>query len=256
MRQTKPRYRLDLLGPLALGTLSCLALWLVGAGQLGWLGFVLAALAWPAFARGGGARADDRQWNGDDVTVGAPRGGSSRTAGGAAEAVAPSPGRYLVDPQATVVHFTVRKLWLFPVHGTFSGASGTLDVSEEVQRSRLVAAVSARSFLTRDPRRDQHVRGPAFLDAAHHPTLRFESNEVRGAADGGWTVRGALTVRGVAAPVTLSVQRADVAEAGRLMVVAGTTLRRSSFGVTAYRWLAGDELQVRIEAQLQPATRS
>ncbi len=67
MRQTRLRYRLDLVGPLVLGTVSCLALWFAGAGQLGWLGFVIAALSWPAFVGAGGARTYERQWHGDDA---------------------------------------------------------------------------------------------------------------------------------------------------------------------------------------------
>jgi polyisoprenoid-binding protein YceI len=161
------------------------------------------------------------------------------------------PGRYLVDPGRTVVHFTVRKLRLFRVQGRFTRASGTLDVPDDIHESRLVAAVAAQSLVTRNPRRDRHVTGPAFLDARHHPMLRFESSQVHPASDGVWTVAGMLTVRGVAAPVTLHARYRTPADSGRLAVVAEGTLRRSDFGVTAYGWLAGDELQVRIEAELR-----
>jgi polyisoprenoid-binding protein YceI len=159
------------------------------------------------------------------------------------------PGRYLVDTRHTVVHFCVRKLGLFPVHGTFTGASGTLDVPDDVQRSRLVAAVPAAAFTTRDPRRDRHVTGRAFLDATRHPTLRFESSGVRPAAGGaGWTVSGTMVVHGVAVPITFSTRVTAVN--GRLTVTADTTVRRSSFGVTAYRWLASDSVHVVIDAEL------
>jgi polyisoprenoid-binding protein YceI len=149
------------------------------------------------------------------------------------------------------VHFTIRKLWLFPVHGQFTRASGTLDVRADSHQSRLVAAVAADSFVTRNPRRDRHVIGPAFLDAGHHPMLRFESTEVGPTPDGVWTVEGILTVRGVGVPVTFAARPRGSVEAGRFTVVARTTLRRSDFGVTAYGWLAGDELQVHVEAELR-----
>lgn len=158
------------------------------------------------------------------------------------------PGRYVVDPRNTVVHFTVRKLGLFPVRGTFPGASGTLDVSDDVLRSRLVAAVPAAGFTTRNPRRDRHVIGPAFLDATRHLTLRFESSEVRAAAGGKWTVVGSMIVHGVAVPVLFSAR--VVATNGRLTVGAETTVRRSSFGVSAYRWLASDDVHVLVDAEL------
>ena len=162
------------------------------------------------------------------------------------------PGRYLVDPRRTVVHLDVRKLEFFPVHGTFDGESGTLDVPDDVRRSRLVAAVPAAGFTTRNARRDRHVTGAAFLDATRHPTMRFESSEVRPGADGGWTVPGTMVVHGVAAPVTFSahVKAGD----GCLTVMAETTLRRSSFGVTAYGWLASDEIHVLVDAELHRAT--
>jgi polyisoprenoid-binding protein YceI len=67
----------------------------------------------------------------------------------------PPPGRYLVDPRRTVVRFTIRKLGLFRVHGSFTRMSGTLDVPDAVRGSRLAAAIEALSFTTRNPRRDR-----------------------------------------------------------------------------------------------------
>jgi hypothetical protein len=34
--------------PMALGAVLCAGLWLIGLPELGWLGFLLAAFAWPA----------------------------------------------------------------------------------------------------------------------------------------------------------------------------------------------------------------
>ena len=63
-----------------------------------------------------------------------------------------------------------------------------------------------------------------------------------------------MTVRGVEAPVTFVIRNADWSrQQRRLHVVADTTVRRSTFGVTAYRWLAGDDIVARVQACLVPS---
>jgi polyisoprenoid-binding protein YceI len=164
------------------------------------------------------------------------------------------PGRYVLDERTSRVRFRVRKLGLLPVEGTFTGAGGTLDVPGGPAGTRVVAAVPAATFRTGNRRRDEHVVGPAFLDAAHHPVLRFTGEAAPSAGDGGWAVPGILTVRGSSRPVTFTVESLQWLPApGRVRLAAGATVRRSDFGIVAYRWLAADVVTVLVEAEASPS---
>ena len=233
MHQVSPRTSWRSMLPLAVGALAWALLWLLGAGQWGWLAFLTAGLALSAT----GTNADDSR---ADIAA-VPR--------EPLDAAEIPPGRYVVDAGRSIVRLRVRKLGVFRVDGRFTEVTGTIDVDPDLTRSRTVAAVAAASFRTRNARRDAHVIGPAFLDAARHPMLRFAGSQVVRSADddGSVSVSGTLTVRGTARPVTFCV-RVVAASGARLELVAETTLRRSDFGVTAYRWLAGDTIFVRVEA--------
>jgi polyisoprenoid-binding protein YceI len=240
----------QLLLPLAVGAVTFAALWMLGAKEFGWLGFLTAGLAWSAVDRLDD-RLDDRLERFDSGTHDGEEGALAGVAVRTPASARPiPPGRYALDPQRSSVRIRVLKLRLFPVRGRFTHVTGTLDVQEEPAQSRVTAAVASGSLRTGNPYRDGHVVGPALLDAARHPVLRFDGTPTWNAEQGTWAVTGAMTVKGVSRPVTFAVPELEWSGGrGRLRLVATTTLDRSRFGITAYGWLAGDEVHVRIEAE-------
>ena len=117
-------------------------------------------------------------------------------------------------------------------------------------QAHVAASVATATFNTRNSARDRHVIGPAFLDARHHPTLRFDGS----VAPDHRTVAGTMTIRGIEAPVTFLIRNVNWSrQQRRLHVSIKTTLQRSTFGVTAYRWLASDDIVVRVQASLVPS---
>src|ERR1700722_10133112 len=85
------------------------------------------------------------------------------------------PGTYQLDPGATTVGFTVRKLGFITVKGTFDLVDGELIVAEDVAHSTVRATVSVDSFTTPSAKRDAAVKSDKLLDAAAHPTITFSS---------------------------------------------------------------------------------
>ena len=159
-------------------------------------------------------------------------------------AATPRLGRYEIDTGSSTVRFRTRHLFgLGPVRGSFAIRSGTVDIAEPVAGSRICAEIDAASFRTRNPARDTAVRSARFLDAGTHPVMTFASERTDGS-----TLTGTLTVRGVAQPVTLSIEQSAVA-AGSFTARASTRIDRTEFGVTALRGLAGRFLDLTLEVR-------
>jgi polyisoprenoid-binding protein YceI len=159
-------------------------------------------------------------------------------------AATPRLGRYEIDTSSSTVRFRTRHLFgLGPVRGSFAIRSGTVDIAEPVAGSRIRAEVDAASFRTGNPARDTAVRSARFLDAGTHPVMTFASERTDGS-----TLTGTLTVRGVARPVTLSIESSAVAP-GAFTARASTRIDRTEFGVTALRGLAGRYLDLTLEVR-------
>ena len=168
--------------------------------------------------------------------------------------VAPPPsGRYRIDPGASSIGFSAKHLfWLLTVHGRIPISSGEFTIIDEIHRSTSEVRADATAFATGDARRDRAVKGPRFLDVERHPIFAFASNGVvtdRGA----WTLNGVLTVREVAAPLTLSVT--DVSsDATGVTIRATGRIDRYAHGVTATKGLTGRFLELELEVHAQPFT--
>ena len=76
-----------------------------------------------------------------------------------------------IDPDRSSVEFQAKHLWgLATVKGAFSRYHGTLELSS---RPTVELTIDADSLDTKNRRRDEHLRSPAFFGADRHPYVRF-----------------------------------------------------------------------------------
>lgn len=151
-------------------------------------------------------------------------------------------GRYALVAQRCSVGFTARGLGL-AVPGAMSVRSGHVEVDDA--GATLHAVLDAASFRTRNARRDRDVRSPRFLDTREHPDIL-----VTGRWDGpGTPVRGTLTVRGVTAPLEITVLDVVAAGAG-ITVHARARVDRCAFPVGPRGGPIGRWLDVELEIPL------
>ncbi|HET9966960.1 MAG TPA: YceI family protein [Streptosporangiaceae bacterium] len=156
---------------------------------------------------------------------------------------APPLGHYEINASQSQVTFRTRHMFgLGPVRGTFAIRSGSVDIAEPLADSAIHAEIDAASFRTGNDQRDQSVLSTRFLDAARFGVISFQ-----GQPDGK-TIRGTLTVRDVARPVSLSIGRLTV---DRQSFTATATVRvdRTEFGLTAMPGLAGRYLDLMVEVR-------
>lgn len=125
-----------------------------------------------------------------------------------------------------------------------SRADVTLDVSRA--RTGLIFATDA-------------LKAPSVLNAAAHPTIRFQStairpNNPRNLSEGG-QIDGNLTIRGVTRPVTLNAavfrqQGTAEGDLSQLSFRISGAVRRSDFGATGYSDLVDDVINLDIAARV------
>ena len=178
----------------------------------------------------------------------------------AAPALAQSTSTWEIDPAHSSIQFGVRHLMISTVKGTFPKFTATV-VADEKEPTRAVAeaSIDAASIDTREPKRDEHLRGADFFDVAKYPTITFKSTKVEPAGDRRFKVHGDLTMHGVTKPVALDVEVTPQVKGMRGETRAGaratTKINRKVFGINWSKTMdggglvVGDDVDVTIDVE-------
>ena len=173
-------------------------------------------------------------------------------------AVAGEPARYAFDPVHTRVMFAIDHAGFSKAIGTISGSQGSLHFDvEDWSSARLDVVVPMHRLDMGDSGWSASVFAPRFLDVKRHPQARFVATDglQRQLANRGRAC-GQLTLHGVTRPLCLDVV---LNKAGRYPLPpfrrtigfsATATLKRSDYGMTSWQSLVGDDVELRIEAEL------
>ena len=173
-------------------------------------------------------------------------------------AVAGEPARYAFDPVHTRVMFAIDHAGFSKAIGTISGSQGSLHFDvEDWASARLDVVVPMHRLDMGDSGWSASVFAPRFLDVKRHPQARFVATDglQRQLANRGRAC-GQLTLHGVTRPLCLDVV---LNKAGRYPLPpfrrtigfsATATLKRSDYGMTSWQSLVGDDIELRIEAEL------
>ena len=175
----------------------------------------------------------------------------------------PTPGVYDFDPGHTTVAFVGRHLLVTRVRGRFLAFSGSLHVAERPQESRAELVIRADSLESGLKDRDDHLRGPDFLDVAHHPTITFRSTAINHVEDDRWRATGYLTIRGSTRPVDVDIEFGggvlDPWGNEKIGFSVQTVFNREDFGLTWNMVLDGGGLvastHIRVEIDVEAVRR-
>jgi polyisoprenoid-binding protein YceI len=167
-----------------------------------------------------------------------------------------------IDPAHTNAQFAVRHLMVSTVRGQMGKVGGVVTLDEnDLTKSSVEATIDTKGIDTREPKRDDHLRGPDFLDVAKYPTITFKSTKVEKVADGKYKVTGNLTIRDVTKPAVLEVTGSpqpltDPFGNVKLGGAATTRINRQDFGVAWSKSLdggglvVGDDIDITIDVEL------
>ena len=171
--------------------------------------------------------------------------------------VAGDPPRYVFDPVHTRVMFTIDHAGFSKAIGTVSGSQGSLHFDPgDWTSARLDVVVPMTRLDLGDSGWAASVFAPRFLDVKRHPQARFVASGLQRQAGDRGQACGQLTLRGVTRPLCLDVVLNKVARyplppfRRTIGFSATAMLKRSDYGMTNWESLVGDNIELRIEAEL------
>ncbi|PNS07439.1 YceI family protein [Solilutibacter silvestris] len=175
----------------------------------------------------------------------------------AATAQAGEPQRYAIDPVHTRVLFAIDHAGYSKALGTVSGSEGSLLFdADDWGGARLEVDVPIDRIDMGDSGWAAAIFAPRFLDVKRYPRARFVSTTITRHDASHGTACGDLTLHGVTRPFCMELVLNKIARyplppfrrtAG---FSAQAHLKRSDFGMTSWRSLVGDDVELRIEAEL------
>ncbi|MGV8929583.1 MAG: YceI family protein [Brevundimonas sp.] len=118
------------------------------------------------------------------------------------------------------------------------------------QRTRATIVVQAASLVMSPSVASRRATGPAFLDAAHHPLIRFDLLSLAPLGGNRYTARADVTMKGVKRPIVFPVDLRVIGD--RAHLTGAFELNRADFGIgTSGPWnrLVGRQVTVRVALQ-------
>jgi polyisoprenoid-binding protein YceI len=168
---------------------------------------------------------------------------------GAAATPAAAADSYQVDPIHSVIIFRIKHMDVGMFYGRFNGPQGSFKFDEQdPTKSSFQVSVKAQDFDSGNAKRDQHVRGPDFLNAKEFANITFKSKSVKPAqGENKFEVSGDLTMHGQTKPITAVLER--IGAAGNRMGFEGVfEVKRSDFGIKGVQGV-GDEVRLIVAFQ-------
>ncbi|MCM3566133.1 YceI family protein [Hydrogenophaga intermedia] len=169
------------------------------------------------------------------------------------------PQRYEIDPDHLSLGFLVDHIGYAKVLGMFRSARGSYRFDEATGTlSDVRIEVDTASVFSNQRKRDDHLKGPDFLNSGEFPRMVFTASSARRTADRQYEITGQLELLGKSQPLTLQATWNKSAESplggfGRKPYVMGVSARgsfkRSAYGMNyavANGWV-GDTVDLIIE---------
>jgi len=161
---------------------------------------------------------------------------------------------YTIDPAHTFPHFTISHLGFSTMHGRFDKTSGKVSLDRAAKSGSVDIAIETASISTGFAKRDEHLRGPDFFNAAEFPAISYKSTAVHFKGDTPVSVDGNLTISGVSKPVSLNIDAFNcgtnpMSKKDTCGAAASAQIKRSDFGVKYGLPNVGDDVKLEFEIE-------
>lgn len=169
--------------------------------------------------------------------------------------------RYEIDPDHFTVGFLVDHIGYAKVLGMFRSARGSYRFDEATATlSDVRIEVETASVFSNQRKRDDHLKGPDFLNSGEFPRMVFTATSAQRKGERQFEIKGQLELLGKSQPLTLQATWNKSAESplggvGGKPYVMGVSARgsfkRSAYGMNyavANGWV-GDEVELIIELE-------
>lgn len=161
---------------------------------------------------------------------------------------------YTIDSTHTYPHFSISHLGFSTMQGRFDSTSGKVTLDRAAKSGSVEVAIGAASLSTGLAKRDDHLRGPDFFNAAEFPTISYKSTAIHYKGDVPSSVDGNLTIMGVSKPVTLKIDAFNcgtnpMSKKDTCGAAASAQIKRSDFGVKYGLPNIGDNVKLVFEIE-------
>jgi len=173
------------------------------------------------------------------------------------DATAVKAGSYAIDPNHTLVQFSVNHFGFNDYFGTLPGATGTMTLDpKRIAATKVDVSLPVERISTTNATLDGELKSADWFDAAKYPTIRFVSQSVTRTGPRTAKISGTVTMHGVSKPMVLDATFGGagvnpLSKAYTAGFKATGTLKRSEFGVTKYVPLVGDAVTLSITAAFE-----
>ncbi|MEM6536368.1 MAG: YceI family protein [Pseudomonadota bacterium] len=172
-----------------------------------------------------------------------------------AEPAALKEGAYTLDQQHAALLFKVGHLGFSKFIGRFEKFDVALDFDEnDPTAARIDAIIDVASLDIANDDFAETLRGPDWFDAEGFPEARFVSRSIEVTGDNEGVLYGDFTMRGVTRPIEMDVTfnggGYDVLRGAYVLGMSATSkIKRSEFGMSKFRPLVRNTVEIEIEAE-------
>ncbi|MGI5239866.1 YceI family protein [Dactylosporangium sp. CA-139066] len=140
--------------------------------------------------------------------------------------------------------FAARNFGFNIVRGRIAVTAGTIEIDPDGRPVRLSGTLDPASIDTGNRRRDRDLRGPRFLDVAHHPHMEITAERIEPTATG-WRAAARFRVAGRNTPLWI-----DGSIDGGLSAAGTARLDLRDAGIRVPRILVGRHVDLSVSARL------
>ena len=175
----------------------------------------------------------------------------------------PDPARvaaatYKVDPEHTLVVFTVDHMGFSNYFGIFGGATGELRLDpKRVSAAKVSVSIPLSRLTVTNEALKTHMSSADFFDAAKFPAVTFASTAVTPTGKTTARIAGTLTIKGKSTPVVLQARFTGAGagpmppHAQNIGFEATTSVSRTALGISYGVPLVSDKVDLRITAAFE-----
>ncbi len=161
---------------------------------------------------------------------------------------------YTIDPRHTHPSYEISHFGWSTQRGRFDNVTGTISLDRAAQTGSVEVSIDASSINTGVGKLDEHLRSADFFNVAKYPSITFRAARIEFNGDAPTSVLGEITILGVTRPTTLTITHfaCGLHPIFRKYVCgaeAGTTIKRSEFGMTKYLPALGDDVKLLVNVE-------
>ncbi len=161
---------------------------------------------------------------------------------------------YRLDSANTQVSFTVQYLGIQWVSAQFGDINGEFMLDSTGNTSHVDVTVGIASLECSEPRWNERLRSPEWLDVQRFPHMIFHSSSIRLGERHG-VANGELTLHGMTRPIVLNVNLQDCSPEGACRFSARGRIKRSDYGLPHGFWSGGDQVDITIGGAISALVR-